>query len=212
MMKLTNQAVFLTLVFACSNAFADVTFPVEDMLKWKNKSFEGKTDYSLDSSSPNNPMIVAISKGTASGLFLESKVNLEKTPWINWSWKVDQFPIVGDEKTKKGDDFVARIYIVVQNGWTFLSSRAISYVWSQQNEVDEVWANPYAGDKAIMLPVEFGSETGIVKTEKRNVRDDLKRLFGKDYKKIKAIAIMTDTDSSKSAARASYSGITFSAE
>lgn len=202
----------LLLFFSGGKAFADVIFSVEDILKWKNKSFEGHTKYTLHNSSQGQPMIKAVSDASASGLFFESTLDLEKTPWINWSWKVEKFPSVGDENTKKGDDFAARIYIVVQNGWTFLSSRAISYVWSQQNEVDAVWANPYTGKRAMMVSVESSSETGILKTEKRNVQQDLKRLFGKDYKKIKAIAIMSDTDSSASRAEAFYSRISFTME
>lgn len=211
-MRKPHTIILLLLLYSGNNAFADVVFPVEDILKWKNKSFEGNTEYTLHNSSQGEPMIKAVSDGSASGLFLQSKVDLEKTPWINWSWRVEQFPSVGDEKTKTGDDFAARIYIVVQDGWTFLSSRAISYVWSQQNEVDSVWANPYTGKRAMMVSVESNPETGVVKSEKRNVREDLKRLFGKNYKKIKAIAIMSDTDSSASRAEAFYSRISFTQE
>lgn len=199
----------LLLLFFAGLATADITFPIEDILEWKNKSFEGDTQYTLHGPDDGVLMIKAVSESSASGLFFESEIDLDKTPWINWSWKVGQFPAVIDEKNKRGDDFAARIYIVVQDGWTFLSSRAISYVWAQKSIVDEVWANPYTGKRAMMIAVESDSTSGVVKFEKRNVREDLKRLFGKDYKTISAVAIMTDSDSSASVAEAFYSAISF---
>lgn len=205
-MIVRKSKALLLLLFFSGNVPADVVFDVEDMLDWKNKRFDGETQYSLQSP---DTMIKAVSRDSASGLFFESEIDLQKTPVINWSWKVEKFPTVVDEKIKAGDDFAARVYIVVQDGWTFLSSRAISYVWSQQTVVDEAWANPYTGKRAMMISVESSTTTGVVKIQKRNVREDLKRLFGKDFKKIHAVAIMTDSDSSASSAEAFYSGITF---
>lgn len=205
-MIIRKTKVLLLLLFFSGNVPADVVFDVADMLDWKNKRFDGETLYSLQSP---DTMIKAVSRDSASGLFFKSEIDLQKTPVINWSWKVAKFPTVVDEKIKAGDDFAARIYIVVQDGWTFLSSRAISYVWSQQTVVDEVWPNPYTGKRAMMISVESSTTTGVVKTQKRNVREDLKRLFGKDFKKIHAVAIMTDSDSSASSAEAYYSGISF---
>lgn len=46
--------------------------------------------------------------------------------------------------------------------------------------------------------------------EKRNVYEDLKRLFGTEFHSIDAIAIMTDSDNSHGQAKAYYGDIFFS--
>ncbi|MEO0443760.1 MAG: DUF3047 domain-containing protein, partial [Pseudomonadota bacterium] len=155
--------------------------------------------------------LLANSQGAASGLFYEKDIDLNQTPWLSWSWKVDTFPSIDDEKTKAGDDFAARVYIVVRDGWTILGTKAISYVWSQQHKEDTAWPNPFTGNKAMMLSVE-NSGAGQWRTEKRNLKEDLKRLFGKDFDKVDAIAIMTDADNSRSKAVSYYSDIQLSAE
>jgi hypothetical protein len=47
-------------------------------------------------------------------------------------------------------------------------------------------------------------------TEKRNVRADLQKLFGEDFRSIDAVALMTDTDNSRGQASAFYGDIWFS--
>ena len=115
--------------------------------------------------------------------------------------------MVDNEKDKAGDDFAARIYVVVNDGWTFLSTKAINYVWSQTSSKNEIWPNPFTGERTMMIAVQFrGHENGWV-SEKRNLKTDLKKLFGNEFRYISAIAIMTDTDNSKSTATSYYSGI-----
>jgi hypothetical protein len=48
--------------------------------------------------------------------------------------------------------------------------------------------------------------------EKRNVREDIRRYFGREVNTIKAVAIMTDTDNSGQQAIAWYGDIWFAAE
>ena len=199
-------ALFITIA-----AQANTEFTPENITKWKEKSFLDNTQYSIATPSGQRASILANSEGTASGLFYEKDIDLNKTPWLSWSWKVDTFPTITDEKTKEGDDFAARVYIVVRDGWTILSTKAISYVWSQQHQEGTAWPNPFTGDKAMMLSVE-NSKAGEWRTEKRNLKEDLKRLFGKDFDKVDAIAIMTDADNSQSKAVSYYSNLKLSAE
>ncbi|MDX1320382.1 MAG: DUF3047 domain-containing protein, partial [Oceanospirillum sp.] len=150
--------------------------------------------------------------GTASGLFYETEIDLNKTPYLSWRWKVTGLPELQDERIKKGDDFAARVYIVVNDGWTFLSTKAISYVWSSQSPAGEEWPNPFAGSSAMMVSVRQQAAGDVWYTEKRNLKADLKRLFGKEIETVKAVAIMTDTDNSGSTAEAFYGDLVFSAE
>lgn len=192
---------------------ADISYPATEIIDWKHKSFSGDTDYSVVYDEQiQQKVILAESSQAASGLFYEKRIDLNKTPFLNWSWRVETFPSVADEKVKAGDDFAARIYIVVQDGWTFLSTKAISYVWSKQSHTNDVWPNPFTNGSAMMLAVR-GSEDGHGwVTEKRNIKEDLQKLFGKEIRYIDAIAIMTDTDNSNSTAVSYYSDIRLTKE
>ena len=193
--------------------FADKVFSPEQMIQWKSKSFVGDTVYSVEFDKQLNQSIIrAESDNTASGLFYEERINLDKTPYLSWSWRVEKFPAVDNEKTRSGDDYVARIYIVIKDGWTPLGTKAVNYVWSQQSPLEASWPNPFAGDKAMMLAVQQGSSDSGWVMEKRNLKEDLKRLFGKDFQYIDGIAIMTDTDNSGSSAISYYSGLTLTGQ
>ncbi|SIS74433.1 Protein of unknown function [Neptunomonas antarctica] len=215
-MKKLSTLLSLGVLFAIeatSSYAADVSYSAASIIDWKHKSFSGDTAYSVVYDEQlQKKVIQASSMQSASGLFYEQKIDLDKTPWLNWSWRVEKFPTISDEKKKAGDDFAARIYIVVQDGWTFLSTKAISYVWSQQASANDIWPNPFTGDKAMMLAVRADQDGNGWVTEKRNIKADLQKLFGKEIRYIKAIAIMTDTDNSKSSAISYYSDIRLTEE
>ncbi|OOV86869.1 DUF3047 domain-containing protein [Oceanospirillum linum] len=194
-----------------AQAESSLRFTPDQIIGWQAKEFEGHTAYQLKQVSENN-VVQALSQGTASGLFYETEIDLNKTPYLSWRWKVTQLPELGDEKIKSGDDFAARVYIVVNDGWTFLSTKAISYVWSAKSPEGDEWANPFTGSSAMMVSVRQQEAGEDWYTEKRNLKADLKRLFGKDIETVKAVAIMTDTDNSQSSAEAWYGDLVFSAQ
>jgi hypothetical protein len=201
-------AAFATLLPVTQVYAADINYPATEIIDWEHKSFAGDTVYSIVYDEQlKRDVILANSSQSASGLFFEEKIDLNKTPFLNWSWRVEKFPTVNNEKTKSGDDFAARIYVVAQDGWTFLSTKAISYVWSSQAHANDIWPNPFTKSSAMMLAVRGSADGSGWVTEKRNIKADLQKLFGKEIRYINAIAIMTDTDNSKSSATSYYSNI-----
>lgn len=177
---------------------------------WSVKEFEGETDYSFVESD-GRTVLHASSNGTASAYYKEISIDLTKTPYLNWSWKIKNVLPVSDEEKKSGDDFPARIYVVFDSGILVWRTKALNYVWASSKGVGEVWSNPFAGDNVKMLALQSGEEhVNRWMNEKRNVRADLKRFFDKDVKTIDGIAIMTDTDNSGSNAEAWFGDISFS--
>ena len=71
----------------------------------------------------------AVADNAASGLGKEIKIDLNKTPFINITWKVEKDLSGIKEDTKKGHDFAARVFAVKKTGATPLSNRAINYVF-----------------------------------------------------------------------------------
>ena len=116
------------------------------------------------------------------------------------------------ENLKSGDDFAARVYIVVKAGIFPWQTKALNYVWSMNEIKDVFWSSPYTAN-VMMKAVNSGKGSmGQWHQHKVNVLEDLRSAFGKDFDKIDGVAIMTDIDNSGKSATAYYGGISFSRE
>lgn len=176
---------------------------------WKEKVFAGRTVYTP---LPGEGLLLAESQNAASGLFLERRIDLRATPWLNWSWKVAGTFSGVNEQEKSGDDYAARIYVVAKGGLAFWKTRALSYVWASQEPQGSMWSSAFTAN-AVMIAVRSGpGQAGQLVEEKRDVRADWKQAFGDDIDSIDAVAIMTDTDNAGQKARAWYGQPWFSAE
>lgn len=186
-------------------------FSAGDLSGWESHSFRGETRYKIVRRDGTR-VLKAESNASASGLVKRLRVDLRRTPYLNWRWKVDDVLDGVDEQAKSGDDFAARIYLIVSGGWLFWNTSAIDYVWANQQPVGSAWPNPFT-DKAMMFAVRSGADqTGRWMWEKRDVREDFRRAFGREVEAIDAVALMTDTDNSGGHARAYYGDIFFSSD
>ena len=182
---------------------------------WEAKEFKGQTNYKLVDLAGTR-VLKANSVGSASGLFNEQRIDLHKTPVMNWRWHIEnRLGIDINEQVKSGDDFAARVYVISSGGAAFWQTKAINYVWSSTSPVGNVWPNPYAyaGANGKMMMIALRSSTdqaGTWYSEKRNILTDLKHQFGEEIRYIDAVAIMTDTDDSHGKATAYYGDIYFS--
>ena len=208
---------FTIIFYLCSsNSYAEPVFisnfSTQSLNDWQQKSFKDHTQYQIVKLD-NKTVLQAKSISSASSMYKEVHIDLQKTPYLNWSWRIDQRLSISDEQSKQGDDFTARIYLVIKGKWGFWQSKAINYVWANHSPINKVWANPFAGGSVMMIAVR--SDTDQTKhwyTEKRDVLADLKKHFGKDIRFIDGLAIMTDTDNSEGNALSYYADIYFSKE
>lgn len=205
-------ALLLPLFLAAADAKISVgEFSRGDLSGWEEEVFAGQTEYRIVN---DNGLTVlrADSKGSASGLFKEVRVDLTKTPVLRWRWKVANVLEGVDEQSKPGDDYPARIYVVFSGGLFFWRTRAIDYVWSNNQPIGSHWPNAFTGN-AMMLAVESGPDKlGRWVEEQRNIAEDYKRLFGGEPGTVDAVAIMSDSDNSDQSATAWYGDIVFTAE
>lgn len=179
---------------------------------WQSRTFSGVTYYKLVNED-GRTVLRADSSAAASGLYREVNVDLGKTPILNWTWKVDRIPAASaDERTRAGDDYPARVYVVFSRGLMLWQTYAINYVWSSRLPVGSSWPNAFTSN-ARMIAVESGSDrTGLWVFERRDVRADYRRLFGEEPGRVDAVAVMTDTDNTGTNATAWYGDIWFSSE
>jgi hypothetical protein len=177
---------------------------------WQQKIFSGQTDYSL-TTADNLTRLKAHSDHSASAYYKKIKVDLNKTPVLNWSWRKLKTLRPGDENEKSGDDFVARIYVIKHGGLFFWNTLAINYVWSYQHKKTQVWDNPFAGNRAKMQSQRDADDAeALWFYEKRNIAKDFFGLHGVKINQIDGVAIMTDSDNSGASAEAEYGDIYFS--
>jgi hypothetical protein len=195
----------------CATPNSAARFSKGDLSDWKEQVFNQKTHYALFEDD-GVKVLKAESRLSASALYLPLMVDLEKTPYINWRWKVSRTLGELDEQVKAGDDYPARVYVVISPKPFRLKPRSLNYVWASNTPAGGHWENAYSSN-VMMVALRSGDElAGQWVSEKRNVREDLQRYFGEAPRYIEGIAIMSDTDDSKSAATAYYGDIYFTAE
>ena len=175
----------------------------------KVRGADNKTVYSIGSNENGN-YLKAVAENAGSGLGKEIKIDLNKTPFINITWKIEQDLSGINEKTKKGHDFAARVFAVKKTGATPLSNRAINYVFSSNAEVGENWPSPYT--KKSIDNVLSTTKENLNKwvTVKANVKEDFKKFHDLNVDELDGLAIMSDTDNSKLTSVAFYQNIYFS--
>ena len=170
-----------------------------------------KTKYSFGMNE-NGSFLRAEAKGTASGLGKKVKIDLNKTPFINITWKIEKDLKGIDEKSKKGHDFAARVFVVKKTGLTPLSNKAVNYVFSSNNSTNEFWRSPYTKSSIDYVLSTTKENLNEWVTVKANVKEHFKKLHDLNVEELTGIAIMTDTDQTDIKAISYYQNIYFSSE
>jgi len=172
---------------------------------WKEKSFAGNTQYRVEQTG-QGPVLKAESRAAASGLYREMAFDPGEYPFLEWSWKIESVLKKGDARTKAGDDYAARVYVVFPS-LLFWRTKALNYVWANKLPRGESVPNPFVKN-AMMIAVESGNaRAGEWVRERRNLVEDFRRSFGYDPPTAGAVAIMTDTDNTGESAVAWYGPI-----
>ena len=177
----------------------------------KVRGADNKTIYTAGSNDKGN-FLKAIANNAASGLGKEVKIDLDKTPFINITWKIEKDLPGIKENTKKGHDFAARVFVIKKTGATPLSNRAINYVFSSNNEVGFNAPSPYTKKSVDKVLSSTKIHLNEWITVKANVKEDFKKFHNLDLNQLDGLAIMSDTDNSKMSVVAFYQNIYFSAE
>ena len=177
----------------------------------KVRGADNKTTYSVGSNENGN-YLKAIADNAASGLGKEIKIDLNKTPFINITWKIEKDIPGIDETAKKGHDFAARVFVIKKTGATALSNRAINYVFSSNQKVGSNSRSPYTKKSIDNVLATTKTNLNEWVTVKANVKEDFKKFHNLDVNELDGIAIMSDTDNSKKKSITYYQNIYFSSQ
>ena len=175
----------------------------------KVRGADNKTIYTVGTNENGN-FLKAVADNAASGLGKEIKIDLNKTPFINITWKIEKDVKGIKEDTKKGHDFAARVFAIKKTGATPLSNRAINYVFSSNNEIGKSWPSPYTKKSIDNVLASTKKNLNEWVTVKANVKEDFKKFHNLDINELDGLAIMSDTDNSKLKVISYYQNIYFS--
>jgi hypothetical protein len=155
-------------------------------------------------------------------------VDLQKTPFLCWQWRIDAPVASADMNRKSGDDYAARVYLTFsvppeQLGFTTrtklalarsiygdqVPDAALNYIWDNKHPVETLQNNAYT-DRARMLVLRSGAgKAGGWVSERRHVGKDFQRAFGDVGGKLTGIAIASDTDNTGEEAHAGFADFRF---
>ena len=204
--------IFLNSAFAENvNIFKFTEQELSELDVRKVRGADNKTVYSVGSNENGN-FLKAVADNAASGLGKEVKIDLNKTPFINITWKIEKDLQGINEKSKKGHDFAARVFAVKKTGATPLSNRAINYVFSSNSAVGQSWPSPYTKKSIDNVLATTKDNLNVWVTVKANVKEDFKKFHDLDVNELDGLAIMADTDNSKMKSISYFQNIYFSAD
>ena len=193
------------------NVFDFTEVELSELEVRKVRGAKNKTIYTIGSNEKGT-FLKSVADNAASGLGKEIKIDLNKTPFINITWKIEKDLAGIKENTKKGHDYAARVFVIKKTGATPLSNRAINYVFSSNNEVGLNWPSPYTKKSTDNVLASTKNNLNEWVTVKANVKDDFNKFHNLDVNELDGLAIMSDTDNSKMKSIAYFQNIYFSAE
>ena len=186
-----------------------------DLNSWKPLYFpkiENHTSYTIESNGSES-YLKAVSNASASAILYKTEFNIYQYSRMRWRWKVETIYKKGNAKTKTGDDYPLRIYIVFKydpekagfmeklkyNAAKLIYGEypphsSLNYIWANREYEERIITNAYT-EKAKMVLLQKGdANVGKWLIHDVNFIEDYEEAFGEKPPPIASIAIMNDSD------------------
>jgi hypothetical protein len=204
-----------------------VSWQPEDQLKWESVKIPGKlaTEYSLVRVNNRNKLM-ANAQASASMLRQDLHIEPERFSALSFSWQIQKLIADADMAQREHEDSPVRLVLAFDGDRSQFSpknamlselSHALSgkpmpyatlmYVWCNHRPVNTVIHNPRT-DRIRKMVIESGPQrVNQLISYERNIRADYEKAFGEPPGALIGIAIMTDTDNTRSHAQSWYGPI-----
>ncbi len=168
---------------------------------WRVRRDAGKEVYSIQEEGGLR-FLRAMAKGQGIQAAKQHEWDLSAYPVLAWSWRAREFPRGADEKDGKNDSVLA-VYMLVPYS-RVVGPKAVKYIWSEKVAVG-TRLNSNNGLTQVRV-LRSGTESKDRWIEERvNVREDYQKYFEeKDVPKPAGIAVLTDSDDTRSTAQGDY--------
>jgi len=170
---------------------------------WKARKETGKSVYSVQEEGGKR-FLRAVSRkvGIQAAREVQSW-DLTTYPILAWSWRPREFPKGADERDERRNDSVLAVYMLVPHS-RVAGPKAVKYIWSEKVPAGTRLASN--GGLTQVRVLRSGTEgRGEWRQEKVNLLEDYRRYFdAKEPPKPIGIAVLTDSDETKSSAAGDY--------
>jgi hypothetical protein len=140
---------------------------------------------------------------------IRGKVDLKATPILEWSWKAVALPRGGNSCKKATDDQAAQLFVVWPRFPEAVRSRIIGYVWDTTLPVGTICKSEKTGTVTYVVVESGTGELGKWVTERRNVADDFRKIYGEAPDAPAAVSLSIDSNDTHSRSEAFVGAIAF---
>jgi DUF3047 family protein len=221
-MRHVSLAAWILLVVALTTAWAADVVVVEDWSKhpvgakgipndWKGQNWGSPAyDFTIvDDGGRRALHMKSKDEGSTVSKEIKGKVNVKDMPVLEWSWKVVGLPKGGDARKKDTDDEAAQVYVTWRRFPEAVRSRIIGYVWDSTAPAGTVVKSEKTGTITYVVVRSGAVELGQWLTERRNVREDFRKIYGEEPENPDAISISIDSNDTHSTAECLIGTILF---
>jgi hypothetical protein len=170
--------------------------------QWKAQTW-GKPNYDLEIvADGSRPSLHLRSRGDSSMIIrdLNGSVDLKQTPVLQWSWKVMELPSGGNACQKSTDDEAAQVYVAWLRPPEAIRSRIIGYVWDSAAPRGTICKSEKMSTVTYVVLRSGSDDLGKWITERRDVAEDFRRIYGETPDNPSAISLSIDSDDTASSA------------
>jgi len=177
---------------------------------WKGQSW-GSPKYDFSVETDDGARVLHLrSVGDSSNINKEITVDLKQYPILEWRWKVVLLPAGGDLRKHDTDDQAAQLYVLFPRFPAAVRSRIIGYVWDTTAPVGLIAKSTKTSTVTYVVVRSGAADLGKWITERRNVWDDYRKIFGEDPSQpVGGISIGIDSDDVKGRAESYVAFIAF---
>jgi hypothetical protein len=140
---------------------------------------------------------------------LRGKINLTETPVLEWTWKAVVLPKNGDCRKKTADDQAAQIYVVWPRFPEAVRSQIIGYIWDTTTPAGSIVKSEKTSTVTYVVVRSGTADLGKWITERRNLVEDYKKIYGGQPDGLGYISIAIDSDDTVSSAESFFGKILF---
>jgi len=175
----------------------------------------------------DSTVLKAIADNSISGLGRQLAIEPAKFPTLRWKWRIAETNLRSDIRSKSGDDFPARVYVLFninEDELSFLDraklklaryiygdqvpGAAICYVWSHNEQKNAQSWNAFTDRVRMIVLRSSADNVGVWAQEERNIPSDFKKAFGIPVPEISGIILSSDSDNTDALSIAWYGDVT----
>lgn len=138
---------------------------------------------------------------------LRGKIDLKETPVLEWTWKAVVLPKNGDCRKKTADDQAAQLYVVWPRFPEAVRSHIIGYIWDTTTPAGSIVKSEKTSTVTYVVMRSGTADLGKWITERRNLVEDYKKIYGGQPDAPGYISIAIDSDDTISSAESFFGKI-----